>query len=974
MDLGAGAERSFWEGSSELIGFGPAFPVASDDFIVGLTGARFGLWQLDVATLLVEWNPVAARLFGLPPTPRVPVSELPIMPEDRQRLRGGFERCLVEPDGRFSQEFKIVLPSSEERWLFVLGQSVTDAAGEPRFVGGIVADITERRAIAQDLAERESKLSATVDNLPGTAYRCTVVPEITVAFVSQGVERLTGHTVDDILSGNVGWPEMVHPDDREAVHTRLAIAVAERTPYEAEYRVVDKSGEARWVHDRGTVAFDAEGQAVSFEGFVLDIHDRVVAEQRRREVEERYRLLGQSTHDMILDIDLVTGHMFFNDVMGTFLGVSCNGECDRSQLSDRIHPDDCARVTAELGHVMTPNSPSHYSSEHRFRREDGTYAEVLSMGHVIRGADGVGVRLIGSLQDVTMSRRAEAALKESEAVNRGIVEASTDCIKLLALDGRLLFMNQAGARAHEVDDAAELYGQELVSLWPSEAQRQIQRALSAARRGKVGRHSGCRMSKSGAVKWWDIVISPVLGDDGEPITLVAISRDISEQREAEQQLLWGATHDALTNLSNRTLFQRQLGDAVGQARRKDDKIGLLLFDLDNFKQINDSLGHDAGDVLLKTFAARLSEVCEGATPARLGGDEFALVVTDVADTAGLLGRATAILASLREPFVHAGRILDCHATIGAALYPLHGRTPEELLKNADIALYAAKATRRGDAVAFDPVHRAELQQRASMISLARSAVQDARITPFYQPKVTLADRSIYGFEALLRWNHVHQGMQLPGTITAAFDDLELATAISDQIIDKVIVDMRDWLDRSVQFGHVAVNAAAAEFRRDNFAESLLERLERADIPMQCFQLEVTETVFLGRGAEYVDRALKMLSGAGVTIALDDFGTGYASLRHLKQFPVDVIKIDQSFVRDMETDPEDEAIIEAVLNLGQSLRIGVVAEGIETEAQAARLMALGCRFGQGFLFSQAVSATQAVALLATPAAVPLRRRA
>jgi EAL domain-containing protein (putative c-di-GMP-specific phosphodiesterase class I) len=219
----------------------------------------------------------------------------------------------------------------------------------------------------------------------------------------------------------------------------------------------------------------------------------------------------------------------------------------------------------------------------------------------------------------------------------------------------------------------------------------------------------------------------------------------------------------------------------------------------------------------------------------------------------------------------------------------------------------------------------------------------------------LENGTVYGFEALLRWRHARHGIQLPASIRAAFENLELAAAISDRIIDQVIVDMRGWLDRGLPFGHVAVNAAAAEFRSDRFGESVLERLERAGIPSRYLQLEVTETVFLGRGAEYVERALKLLSSAGIGIALDDFGTGYASLRHLKQFPVDVIKIDRSFVQNMETDPEDAAIIEAVLNLGRSLKIEVVAEGIETVSHVDRLRNMNCHYGQGFLFSRAVPA-------------------
>ena len=241
--------------------------------------------------------------------------------------------------------------------------------------------------------------------------------------------------------------------------------------------------------------------------------------------------------------------------------------------------------------------------------------------------------------------------------------------------------------------------------------------------------------------------------------------------------------------------------------------------------------------------------------------------------------------------------------------------------------------------------------------------------PYYQPKLELATRRLIGFEALLRWRRPNGRIAAPSALEAAFEDLEVAAQLSDRMIERVIADIRHWLDRGVAFEHVAINASAAELRRDNFAERLLDSLQRADVPTHCIQLEVTETVFLGRGAEYVHRALALLNARGVKIALDDFGTGYASLRHLKQFPVDIIKVDQSFVRDMNHDPGDEAIVRAVVNLGRSLGIKVVAEGIETEAQSARLIELRCDFGQGFLFSRAVAAPRVPALAARWGAHP-----
>lgn len=446
--------------------------------------------------------------------------------------------------------------------------------------------------------------------------------------------------------------------------------------------------------------------------------------------------------------------------------------------------------------------------------------------------------------------------------------------------------------------------------------------------------------------------------------VIVTVRDITDEKTAEERVVWSATHDGLTGLANRSLFQVKLEQTIKAAAKAGSLLGLLMLDLDHFKQINDTLGHDAGDVLLKMFAERLRGTVRGSdTVARLGGDEFAVLLPALRDEHSLEETVASILERLREPFAYGGRIFDCRASIGASSYPRQGRTAAVLLKNADMALYEAKALGRATGVLFETRMRSEALKRSAMVRQARDAISSHRMLPYYQPKLDLSSGRVVGFEALLRWKDAKDRVHLPHSIQAAFDDLEVAADISDRIIDHAITDMRGWLARDVQFQHVAVNASAAEFRRDNFAERVLERLQQENVPTRYFQLEVTETVFLGRGAEYVHRALSLLSSHGVKIALDDFGTGYASLRHLKHFPVDIIKIDQSFVRDMEVDPGDEAIIRAVINLARSLEIELVAEGIESRSQADCLIRLGCRFGQGFFFSKAVPASRVPALIA-----------
>jgi diguanylate cyclase (GGDEF)-like protein len=462
--------------------------------------------------------------------------------------------------------------------------------------------------------------------------------------------------------------------------------------------------------------------------------------------------------------------------------------------------------------------------------------------------------------------------------------------------------------------------------------------------------------------WFEMCVVP--DDDG----ITVFFRDVTARKGAEERARWLARHDSLTGLPNRLLFLEELDALVAEAA----EFVVLMIDLDEFKQVNDTLGHDAGDALLCAFTQRLlASVRQGDLVARLGGDEFAIILNGIATEAEVEQAGASIFDALRAPHGHAGTLLDLKASIGASLFPVHGADRSELLKHADIAVYAAKADGRANLKIFRPEMRAAMQSRLSMVSLARDALGDDRLEPWYQPKIDLRTGRVTGFEALLRWRDPRGGIQGPDTIAAAFDDPTVAAEISERIIDRVIVDIGRFQAAGLPFGHVAINASAAEFRCGGFAQRLLNRLGIAGIAPHLVQIEVTETVFLGRGANCAEQTLATLSEAGVRIALDDFGTGYASLSHLKQFPVDILKIDKSFVRDLAASEDAAAIVSAVLNLGQSLGMEVVAEGIETIDQGAQLMAMGCRYGQGFLYSRAVPPVDLPALLRVHCGVAVR---
>jgi diguanylate cyclase (GGDEF)-like protein len=508
-----------------------------------------------------------------------------------------------------------------------------------------------------------------------------------------------------------------------------------------------------------------------------------------------------------------------------------------------------------------------------------------------------------------------------------------------------------------------ILGKEWAQLWPPAARPTVEAAMEEARAGRPARFTDFCPTARGTPKWWDVIVTPMTDETGTVTRLLSISRDITANREAADKLRWTSEHDGLTTLPNRETFQAHLQAATLRAMESGGMVGLLLMDLDHFKHVNDTLGHAAGDHLLRTFGERLKSSVRGTDlVARLGGDEFAIILEGVNAQDDLLKAGESILARLQAPIRYGERVLSASASIGGALFPTDATTAHELFKNADTALYALKSSGRGGTRMFHAYMREEAQKAASQLSLARVAISEECVVPHYQQKVDLNSRRILGFEALLRWHHPKLGIQLPDTVAEAFKDYELASKLGELMQTKVFSDIRKWQRAGIRFGRVSINAAPAEFLRDDYAERLLDRLKRYQVPGELIEVEVTEHVFLERGSEYVSRALNLLKARGVKISLDDFGTGYSSLSHLRDFPVDVVKLDRSFISKMVDEPEIRAIVSAVIDLAASLSIEVVAEGIETEEQAALLRSEGCSLGQGYLYGRAVIADEVRVLL------------
>jgi diguanylate cyclase (GGDEF)-like protein/PAS domain S-box-containing protein len=576
------------------------------------------------------------------------------------------------------------------------------------------------------------------------------------------------------------------------------------------------------------------------------------------------------------------------------------------------------------------------------------------------------VDLAAMAMDRMEIRRVEAARRESGERFERVTETAVDAVVCADGEGRITSWN-AAAEAIFGYRATEVIGRSLSVLVPERASTEAAplRDLAAGRAEPwLGRtvelRARCRDGRELPVE-----VSLSMWSENGARGYGAIMRDISERKEAEAHLRYLAHHDPLTGLSNRTQLRKRLRRVAEDARRRGLSAALLMVDLDHFKDVNDALGHPAGDRLLRAVARRLGQcVRADDTVTRLGGDEFALLMPGIGDPNHAAALAEKVIAALGRPLGIDGQVVHLEASIGVTLCPDDGSGPDELMSNVDLALQQAKNEGRGGYRFFADSMREEVEVRRALERELRRAVAEDQFELHYQPQVKLADGRIAGVEALLRWHHPERGLLLPGQFLPVLESSRLAVQVGDWVLATACAQARAWLDRGLPPVRTGVNLSVAQFRSGDLASAVKRCLAASGLPPALLELEVTENTLLQNDA--ATRELVRLHQQGVSIAFDDFGTGYASLSYLKRFPLNRIKIDRSFVRDIGTDPDDAAIVRAVVGLGQTLGLEIIAEGIEDAQQEAFLRHLGCDEAQGFRYGRPLPADQTTALLSREA--------
>jgi diguanylate cyclase (GGDEF)-like protein/PAS domain S-box-containing protein len=584
--------------------------------------------------------------------------------------------------------------------------------------------------------------------------------------------------------------------------------------------------------------------------------------------------------------------------------------------------------------------------ERRFVGADGRQVDLMmSLAPVIHHGEPAGVVILG--RDMREHKDAERALRESELRYRLLFEQNAAGVCVMEPGGAIVDCNRTFATMLGYE-RAELVGRHAGELYVRPSDRDD--LVSMLRDGSTLNSVEVELRKKDGQSIWALK-NITLAGDGIHTTVV----DITDRRRAEEQIEFHAYHDVLTQLPNRKLFTDRLTHSLSHARRSGKTVAVMFVDLDHFKSINDTLGHEAGDELLLEISRRLrASVRDHDTVARLGGDEFTIILSELRNPENAVSIAEKIILEVARPVSLAGTSVEITVSIGIALFPDDGADAESLLRNADRAMYRAKESGRNTyQLCTDELKRRAVERR-SIETRLRRAIAGNELVLHYQPQISLISGMVVGVEALVRWNDPERGLVHPSSFIPLAEESRLILPLGEWVLRTACMQMRAWRNAGLQVPVMAVNLSLRQFQQNDIVEGVRRVLDETGLDAGALELEITETTAM-QNAETTIELLHALRELGVSIAIDDFGTGYSSLNYLKRFPITAVKIDRAFIRDLTTSEGDAAIVSAVVGIARALKLRVVAEGVETEEQLSFLKRRNCDAAQGYLFSRPVSA-------------------
>ena len=815
-------------------------------------------------------------------------------------------------------------------------------------LGRLAAQLEQMRAaigqLFEDVGQREERFRTIVTQVPGAVFRYR--PDGPIDFVSDAIEEIAGYSARQFMRGTThAWADLICPEDRREHRRAVRQAVLEVQPYALEYRIIDAFGTERWVAENGQPQAGEHG-VTWVDGIIADISQRKHHEMRIEALlTEQSAILDNVMfgvmfvrHRRIISVNRRCEDLFGYDpgqMMGNSTAIVFTSSYDFEEAGERQYP------ALALG--------GDFSEERQYQRRDGSLFWALVSGCALdplRPNEGS----IWVYADITARKEAEEKLRLSATV----LEHIADGVMVVDADGIIVTINPAFTQITGYSEA-EALGRH-ASLTRSERHDAAfyqalweELGVSGFWRGEIWNRR-----KNGEIYLEWLTISAVRDTRAGTTHYVGVFSDITLIKESQEKLDHMAHHDPLTALPNRLLFHDRLQHALQRAGRDQEQLAILFIDLDRFKNVNDTLGHHVGDELLQKVAGQLSaRLREGDTLARLGGDEFIVLLERVDGEYGATQVAEKLMTMFEQPFTVADHELFVTCSVGISLYPDDALDLNMLIRNADVAMYQAKARGRNGYRFYAPSMTGEGVERLRLETFLRRSIEKNEIFLTYQPQVEIDTGRLVGVEALVRWNHPELGLVPPARFIPLAEDSGFINQLGKWVLDEACRQMMRWQAQGLRVPKMAVNLSVKQFERGSIAGMVADILRETGLEPQRLQLEVTESVIMNTGDAL--GFINDLHAIGVGLAIDDFGTGYSSLAYLKQLPVQTLKIDRSFIKDISTDVNDEAIAIAIIQLGKSMHLSVIAEGVETEEQAAFLLRHGCKLAQGYLYSRPVLA-------------------
>lgn len=834
-----------------------------------------------------------------------------------------------------------------------------------------ISDITSRKLIELSLVEREGFWSDVVRTVPDHLYVQDVISQRMI-FSNHHLGHTLGYNRHELQQmGEYFWEILLHPEDAEYYHElrQQQRAAGYLAQLQCQLRFRHRNNQWRRFEIREqALARDKTDQVTRIIGVAKDITDQIEASESLRDSEQRYRMLAESISDVIFSTDSKLALNYVSPSVNAVLGYEVDWIFKNGWQSTIANPQQLTGIYTLVERVSRaldqPEALALLRDDVQTQlflfdclRADGRKVPIELRLVLVWDEHGAFEGILGVGRDISQQRRAEKDLRMAATV----FEHSTSAILITDPAGYIVQANEAFSRVsgYAVADVLDQLPNMLTVDEQQEAH--LRYVLKQLHQHSTWEGEVWLKRRSGEHYPAWVGITAVLDDEGDLASYVCFFSDISERKASEQRIHRLAYYDALTHLPNRTLFQDRLHTALQSAERQKSWVVLMFLDLDRFKPINDSLGHAAGDRMLKEMATRLLGcVAEDDTVARMGGDEFTLLLQPRVSREMALNRAIhvaeQILASLVKPFVLEGREFFVTASIGIALSPQDGNELSQLMKNADTAMYHAKERGKNNFQFYQADMNASALERLELESDLRHALEQNEFVLYYQPQFSGDGKRLTGAEALLRWRHPRRGLVPPGDFIPVLEELGLVVDVGDWVIDEACRQLKTWHQNKVRVPKVSVNISARQFSDGQLGTRIATILKETGLPPACLELELTESILMREVNEAL-QILASLKNLGLSIAVDDFGTGYSSLNYLKQFPIDVLKIDRTFVDGLPSGEQDAQIARAIIAMAHSLNLAVIAEGVETHEQLDFLREHGCDEVQGYLFGRPMPANR-----------------